>query len=364
MTFMWPIGFVLLIPLALTLWLWRMPSRMLTVMRVITSLLILLAICGPAVRLPSRAGTVIVVTDSSQSMPANSDDLQREAIELIQSAMGGADSLGVVSFAQSSLVTRTPGAGKTPGGRLEMRRDASNLNDALDMALSLIPPESPGRIMVLSDGRWTGLNPTTSATRAAARRIGIDYRCMERTTANDTAIVRLDAPASVTPGESFMLTAWVRSPMRQEISYSLTGGGKILASGKRTVPSGLSRIDFRDKAVKPGTNSYQLTVNGGDGDPMPENNSARLLLGIRGPRPIPKARRHTLGPLNASARHHDARAGGVHQLADTLLAQAAVPPEHDDLLHARQFRGFGSACAGDVLEFHVCGCDRGMVASE
>ncbi|KKK85393.1 hypothetical protein LCGC14_2773740, partial [marine sediment metagenome] len=285
MTFMWPIGFVLLIPLALTLWLWRMPSRMLTVMRIITTLLVVLAICGPAIRLPSRAGTVIVVTDQSQSMPPSSRDLQNEAIELIQSAMSSSDSLGVVSFAQSSLVARTPGAGKTPGGHMDMRKDASNLNDALDMALSLIPPESPGRIMVLSDGRWTGLNPTSSATRAAARRIAVDYRCIEHTTANDTAIVRLDAPAAVTPGESFMLTAWVRSPVRQEISYSLTGGGKLLASGKRTVPSGLSRVTFRDKAAQPGTNSYRLTVTGGDGDPMPENNSAKLLLGVRGPRP-------------------------------------------------------------------------------
>lgn len=108
---------------------------------------------------------------------------------------------------------------------------------------------------------------------------------MQRTTAGDLAIAQIDAPATVTPGESFMMTAWVRSPIQQEASVELQRGGVRLAAGKTTLRSGLTRLTFRDQAGEPGAYSYTLRVTAGD-DPVPENNTAKFLLGIEGPKPI------------------------------------------------------------------------------
>ena len=83
-TLLHPIWLVLAIPLLVAWWLWKPSSKFLRHTRLTTLLLILLALCGLAVKRPSRAGTVVVIADRSLSMPANAEAAEREAIELIQ----------------------------------------------------------------------------------------------------------------------------------------------------------------------------------------------------------------------------------------------------------------------------------------
>ncbi len=286
MTLLQPIWLVLLIPLALMLAGWRLSTRLLTGLRIATLALVVLALCRPAVLLPDRAGTVVIVADRSDSMPASSAGEQKESIDLIQKAMGPRDQLAVVTFGRLAAVERPPQSDEFGGFTAQVGSDHSNLNEALETALTLLPPNAPGRILVLSDGKWTGADPAATAARAAGRSVAIDHRLLARPPANDLAIERWLAPESVLPGQSYLLTAWVQSPAEQEIRYQLARGSVIIASGAKKVPAGLSRLLFRDRAPSPGTTQYELNITGGNGDPFPENNTARALVGVRGPKPI------------------------------------------------------------------------------
>lgn len=281
-----PIWLILAIPLAAAWWMWKPVSQFLRFARLILLALILLALCGLAVKLPSRAGTVVVVADRSLSMPANAEASEREAIELIQRAMSSDDRLAVISFGQNSAIERSPQTGAFAGFTNQIQADASNLNDAVEKALSLIPADAPGKVLVISDGRWTGKDPASAAARAASRGVAIDYRSLQRSVAGDLAIAQIDAPVTVTPGEAFMLTAWVKSQASQEISFELLRGGQTLAAGKTNVSAGLNRLTFRDLAEEPGAQRYSIRITGGSGDPIPENNSAKILVGVQGPRPL------------------------------------------------------------------------------
>ena len=81
-------------------------------LRIAILVLILLAMCGLAIRLPSRAGTIVVVADRSQSMPPDSMAKQKETIDLIQGAMGSNSHLAVVSFGRDTAVEQSPQRGK------------------------------------------------------------------------------------------------------------------------------------------------------------------------------------------------------------------------------------------------------------
>jgi Mg-chelatase subunit ChlD len=281
-----PIWLFLAIPLVSSLWLWRMPSRVLLVLRSLTLLLSLLAMCGLVLRLPSQAGTIVVVADRSQSMPADSATAQKEVIDLLQKAMGPEDRLAVVSFGRTVAVEQSPASGQFAGFVHEVGGDASNLADGLETALGLIPRDAPGKILLLSDGRWSGRDPALVSSSAAARNLAIDHRLMQRSKANDLAILRVEAPPSVAPGESFLLTAWVQAPTPQTVSFELRRGEERLSTGEQQLASGLNRLTFRDRAGDPGTLAYTLTVLGTGDDPMPENNRAHLLVGVQGPRPL------------------------------------------------------------------------------
>ena len=55
----------------------------------------------------------------------------------------------------------------------------------LETALSLIPPGSPGTILLLTDGRWTGRDPGAAMLAAADRGVPLDFRLMQRSTAGE-----------------------------------------------------------------------------------------------------------------------------------------------------------------------------------
>ncbi|MDK1032689.1 MAG: VWA domain-containing protein, partial [Planctomycetia bacterium] len=148
MTLLHPFWLLLLIPVAVSLLLWHLPSRLLQVLRVATLVLLLLAMCGLALKIPSRAGTVIVIADRSFSMPPAADIALKEAIVLTQASVGGDDRMGVISFGQTAAIERPPQGEKFAGFVSEVGRDASNLSKALEIAIALMPHDFPGRILV------------------------------------------------------------------------------------------------------------------------------------------------------------------------------------------------------------------------
>ena len=140
------------------------------ILRAVVFLFTVLALAQLAIKLPDRAGTVVVVADRSESMPQNSDLSEKEIINLLYRAMGPRDQLGVVSFGREAMVEQSPQRSEFPGFTAQVGPDHSSLNDAVESALSLIPADGGGRILVLSDGKWTGKDPAAAAARAGLPR--------------------------------------------------------------------------------------------------------------------------------------------------------------------------------------------------
>jgi uncharacterized membrane protein len=291
MTLLAPIWLLLGVPLGAALVAWPLPNRGLNILRAITLGLLVLAMAQPAVRLADRHGVLVVVADRSASMPARAKEDQLEAIKQLHNEMGSGDRLAVVSFGREAGIELAPGVDRLDDFTGKVDGQHSRLAHALDRALALIPPGKGGRILVLSDGHWTGSDPAATAARVAGRGIAIDHRWMSRARGTDLAIRDLQAPGDVLPGQAFMISGWVISPRAQEIAYELRRHDLVIAAGKREVPQGLSRLLFRDRPSLPGTAAYSLTIRAiGDGanaaDAIPENNTARALVGVRGRKPL------------------------------------------------------------------------------
>ena len=118
--FFQPAWLLLLVPLAVAWWVWPLPSRWLRAIRAVTLILIVFALAHFALRLPDRSGTVIVVADRSESMPAKADTSQKEIIDLLHKSMGAHDELGVVSFGSGAVVEQSPQHGEFGGFKPSM----------------------------------------------------------------------------------------------------------------------------------------------------------------------------------------------------------------------------------------------------
>jgi Mg-chelatase subunit ChlD len=290
LTLFQPVWLLLLVPLITASVVWPLPNRRLQILRVAVWLLVALALARLAIRLPDRAGTVVVVADRSASMPADAPQRETEIIHLLQKSMGPRDQLGVVAFGREAVVEQPPRHTEFGGFTTQVGADHSDLNSALETALAMIPTDGGGRVLVVSDGRWTGRDPAAAAARAAGRGVAVDYRWLARPTASDVAIQSFQAPQSVLPGQAFLLNAWVQSPGDQEIQYRLRRNNEILSAGTKKVSAGLSRLMFRDRCTETqaggGVREYTLEIQGDKADPVPENNTARALVSVENSRPL------------------------------------------------------------------------------
>jgi hypothetical protein len=332
MIFQQPIWFLLLLPLACIVYYWRMPSRFLGVLRAIILISIVFAMVGLTIKLPTRSGTVIVIADISKSMPSEFEIAEKHAINLLLSHIGKEDRLGVVTFGMTPIIERPPTGNPEPVNKFYNTGslDASNLHDAIDQALKIIPKGEKSRLLIISDGRWTGESPDQLISRLVQREIAVDYRLIERSHVGDVAIISIDAPDRVLPGEVFKVTGMVYVPVAQNVEYELSCNGVKSASGIRQMDAGNNRIDFILKAGIPGTMQCDLNVksaintttensttnsnnsnsdNSADStnstnstnstestqsqlkgtfakDPVPENNFARRLVGVEGDKPL------------------------------------------------------------------------------
>ena len=274
------------LPLGAAIWLWPMPGRLLVGLRIAVMTLLVAAMASLCVRLPGRGGVVVVVADRSLSMPADAKAAHEELMRLLYEAKSPDEQIAAVSFGATAAIERGPEAAPPGELRMQVSAEASNLHDALETGLSLIGPDRPGRLLVLSDGLWSGEDPRGVVTQALARGAAIDYRMTARGCIDDLAIDRIEAPMSVTVGEAFTITAWVHSPLSQEVAYELYRGGARIASGSMPMQPGLTKLCFRDKAPRAGAGEYELRVRSKSDDGIAENNTARLLVGVEGPLPI------------------------------------------------------------------------------
>ncbi len=322
MIFLTPILLLLLLPCAVWLVVLPVPGRYMRALRAVCYLLLVAALARPAVLFPQRGGTVVVVADRSASLPPEAHRQQAALLQRLQLRRRAEDRVGVVSFATRAVVEHPPQQALFGAFSASHEPDASNLSEALGTALALLPPEGAGRILVLSDGRFTGCDPQAAAGAAAARGVAIDYRLQTRGTAGDTAVARMDAPQELRPGEALLATAWVESPAEQLVTFTVRQGATVVAQGQRRVARGVSPLMFRDAAGGPGVRGYTVSVAAAGADPFPENNTAQFLVRRSGSKPL------LCVPASPVSRLPQRLAGGgveiVTQMPDALDGSLAA----------------------------------------
>ncbi|MBS1153690.1 MAG: hypothetical protein H6Q89_5388, partial [Myxococcaceae bacterium] len=284
MSLLYPQALLLWLPLGL--WLWRGARLTGPAMglRVALVLVLGLALARPEVTWKSGGSDVVVVVDRSKSMPPRSEASAEELIRLLEPQRRPGDRLGVVSFGRDARVEMalTPD-GAFGGFQSALDTEASNLSDALDVASALFADDRAGRVLVLSDGRATGLDARAAARRLAARGVPVDFRWIGREdTGLDVAVTHLEVPPQVAVKEPFQLAATLRATANTEATLTLLRNGKPLVKAQRTLRAGDTVVTFRDLIDAAGLASYQLKVEA-KGDGVLENDVGRALTRIEGP---------------------------------------------------------------------------------
>jgi Mg-chelatase subunit ChlD len=286
MNLLYPELLLLGLPLGWLLWRSSPQFNLRLILRSIAGLALLIALASPFGGGSIQGRDLILVIDRSRSMPADTTARASELFQLAQAEMRNGDRMALVAFGSQAKIEQGPQADPVfEGFQFDVNADGSNLSAALDRALTLIPENRPGAILLYSDGEYQGELPESVARRAAARGIRIDVRTAPRTTQPDALVERLELPPEIGVGEAFQFQAWVRAESETEAEYTLFRGEEILARGPVQLRRGLNPLRFRDRGQAAGLAQYRLQIDVA-GDRILENNSAIGAVRVSGSRPL------------------------------------------------------------------------------
>jgi|APLak6261679142_1056127.scaffolds.fasta_scaffold00294_5 uncharacterized membrane protein len=284
MTLAAPQALLLLFPLGLFLYYSARIAGPPMWLRVALVSLLTLALARPEFRLRSAGSDVVVIVDRSRSMPPRGEASAEELIRLLEPQRRPGDRLGVISFGRDPRVEMAlTSEGRFSGFTAAIDGEASNLSAALDAAGDLIPAERSGRVLVLSDGRATGLDARAASRRLTARGIPVDVRYLGREeAAMDVAVTSLVVPPTVAAKEPFLLTATLKATAPATSTLSLLRNGKAIARVTRSLSPGATVLTFRDLIDSPGLAAYELRADTPD-DGVVENDIGRAVVRVEGP---------------------------------------------------------------------------------
>lgn len=275
------------LPVAFLAWRTRGRGALTQGLRLGLLLLLGLALAGPRWEQRAAGLDVVVVVDRSLSVGGEADSAGLELVRLAEDARGPGDRVGVVAFAAEARIESLPDGDQ----RLQRlspleNREGSDLAQALERAAELLPASRPGAILLASDGQASDSEALdATARRLAARGIRVFTRELARSGAADLAVERIELPERVEVGQAFQFAVWVRADAATRRDFQLRRGERLLSSGLRDFPPGLTRLVFRDVLTSPGVAAYEAAAapSASGPDRFPENDRGLGALAVDGP---------------------------------------------------------------------------------
>ena len=262
---------VVLIVEALYAW-WREVDRGPTPRRRIAAVLQVASIALVAVALldlttGSSPPPTTLVLDRSLSIDPTSSAAESAWLAADE---GCGDGCHVVQFGGAAELTGAD-AGPLPNtAATGIEGHQTNLQSALELALARTP--RGGRVVLLSDGRQTGGEPTDLAALARERDISVDAVALDHQPA-DAAVTRLQAPPALHGGDPLSLEVTVRSTVAEPARLTVKRNGVAVGHQKVELGVGDNPFLFGVRApLHPGSYGYEVDVSTA-ADARPQNDS-------------------------------------------------------------------------------------------
>lgn len=189
-------------------------GRLYTSIAVRTILLLLLAVAlaRPTIVERGESLTLMVVADVSRSIPRElRQDGNRFLARVEEAKREEDDRIGVVTVALDSEIRQTP----DPNARIQLDHAgdlaATNLADAIETAISLLPTDTANRVLLVSDGNETRSNVLEAIELATANGIPVDVLPVEYEFGREVVFEGLRAPSRARFGQSVDLRAFIRA---------------------------------------------------------------------------------------------------------------------------------------------------------
>jgi von Willebrand factor type A domain/Aerotolerance regulator N-terminal len=196
-------------------------------------------------------------------------------------ASSGDPRLGIVTIDANGHVAADLGAepARGPAGEPSSPPLAADLENALAVAAAMLPADTPGQIVVASDGNETRGNAARLLPAVIGRGIKVDVLPMTRLGAGEVLVEKVIAPERVFAGDTFSLEALIYSHGPSTATIEVLKEGEAIVERPLELAGGRSRIETIVPAASPGRSRYEVVVTA-PGDTFAQNNRNGVAIDV------------------------------------------------------------------------------------
>lgn len=273
----------------------RLPARMgrgrratVTMTSALAALAAALVVTEPEIGKPLDRIAVIVAVDRSRSMDLvpGADARVRTELQVAEKSMREDDRIGTIVFGAGAAVEDPPrprGETSLPQ-RVEVGRDATDLEAAIRRSLAELPADAVGRIVLVSDGVQTRGDALAAASAAVAADVAIDVVPLDQKRVPDVRVVSVRAPPRVDESEPFELRVVTSSPIETDVDLRVRRDDGDVRIVRAHVSAGEDVLRLRETVEQPGLHRYDvaLTATDPNADQAPDDNDGSAFVRVRG----------------------------------------------------------------------------------
>lgn len=275
--FLYPLLLLLLLPLAggAAYMIARRNRR--PILRILGLTLAILALAAPEVVRTSVVQNVLFLVDRSASVSLTaSDDQVRTTVQEIAASAGIAQ-LGVIEFSDTATVTAPLGSPAVlVGAASSLDESSTNLFRAVELALSILPPDEPNQLVLVSDGQ---VQNGFEEALALATLSGVPVSVLPVGTRDlrDVSMASLISATEVQPGRPFSIDLEISSPQQTEATLILYRNSDVITLQDLTLSQGLTPYSVTDTLNEGESAVYQAIVRGVS-DPVSMNDDLSIFV--------------------------------------------------------------------------------------
>jgi Ca-activated chloride channel homolog len=225
---------------------------------------------------------VVFLMDLSDSVSLASRERAYRFVADAAKSMKSGDRNSVIAFGEQAVVDQ-PLAARPGVDRPKAQVDGhgTNIFQAIQLALAMLPPGQANRIVMLTDGRQNAGNALAGAQAAKDAAADIYYVAAPLTFTQEVVAEALVLPHEVKFGEPFQAKVIVWSHKDTEGRLSLFRNNEFLGSQVVRLIAGKNVFSYRQSLDASGIHVYQAALEV-DGDTIEENNRAVGAVVVRG----------------------------------------------------------------------------------
>lgn len=241
------------------------------VVRSILATALILALAQVSIKWVGRDVTTIFLVDVSDSVR----EQREEVIQFVNDAVedkGKHDYIGVIAFGSDSRVEQFISQDISFSEfQTDVTTEATDLEEAVNIALAELPEDSAKRIVLITDGNENEGSIQNTASMVVAAGCEFQVLKLEENLANEVYVSDLSMPQEVGIGENFTINVEVESNVACQAVVSLYSGRTLTGQQTVMLQEGTNRFIFTDTQTDEGLKTYRVTVEAAE-DTVTVNN--------------------------------------------------------------------------------------------